>query len=328
MQRRDFLRAGAMAYAGLSVVRSTSAETPGSDPSQFPVVISTWDFGLTPNREAYDRLREGDSPLDAVQHGVMRVEADPEVTSVGIGGYPNRDGVVELDAALMDGRTLAAGGVAGLREIKHPVAVARKVMEHTPHVLLVGDGARRFALEQGFEAEELLTDKARQAWEKYRAKQEQPAGDNHDTIGLVALRPDGRMAAACTTSGLAWKLPGRVGDSPLVGHGLYCDDQAGGAAATGVGEDVIRVCGSYQVVEFMRQGLHPNVAVRRVLQRMLRREGADPTHSVGFVALRADGEVGFASTRPGFQVTLSRRGRHEVLDAPNLLGLSKQAEPG
>jgi isoaspartyl peptidase/L-asparaginase-like protein (Ntn-hydrolase superfamily) len=318
MRRRDFLRAGTLACAGLTVARPGAAAAPGSDPDDFPVVISTWDFGLAPNQEAYARLGEGGDVLDAVQHGVMLAEADPEITSVGIGGRPNCDGVVELDAALMDGATLDAGAVAALRGIKHPVAVARKVMERTPHVFLVGEGARRFALEQGFEDENLLTDDSRAAWEAYRAEDRPPERDHHDTIGMVALRPDGRMAAACSTSGLAWKLPGRVGDSPLIGHGLYCDEQAGGAAATGIGEEVIRVCGSYQVVEFMRQGVDPGVAVRRVLQRILRHAGEDEAGFVGFVALRADGKVGFASTTPGFQVTVSRQGRHQVLTAPNL----------
>jgi len=318
MKRRDFLRAGSLAWAGIAAARSAVASVSEAETGGFPVVLSTWDFGGTPNREAYTRLREGGSPLDAVQHGVMHAEADPAVTSVGYGGFPNRDGVVELDAALMDGQTLDVGSVAGLRGIKHPVAVARKVMDETRHVLLVGEGARRFALAHGFEEENLLTEEARRAWEARGAERARPSRADHDTIGMIALRPDGRMAAACTTSGLAWKLPGRVGDSPLVGHGLYCDEQAGAAAATGTGEEVMRVCGSYQVVEFMRQGLDPAVAARRVLHRIMRRKGADPSLMVGFVALRADGRVGFASTTPGFQVTLSRRGRHEVLDAPSL----------
>jgi len=328
VERRDFLRNGALAWAGISLARQVRASTPGADPSKFPVVVSTWDFGLAANREAYERIRAGERVLDAVQQGVMVTEADPEVTSVGLGGYPNREGVVELDAALIDGETLAAGSVAGVQKIKHPVAVARKVMEQTPHVLLVGDGARRFALENGFEEEELLTEGARQAWEEYRASGGQPAVADHDTIGLVGRAPDGHMAAACTTSGLAWKLAGRVGDSPLIGHGLYCDEQAGGAAATGVGEEVIRVCGSYQAVEFMRQGVDPGVAARRVLQRILRRKGAaaEPNF-VGIVALRADGEIGYASTTPGFRVAVSRMGRHELVDAPSLLG-RKQAVVG
>ena len=194
--------------------------------------------------------------------------------------------------------------------------------------MLVGDGARRFALEQGFEPENLLTDTAREAWERRQKVPAPSAEENHDTIGMVALRPDGRMAAACTTSGAAWKLPGRVGDSPLIGHGLYCDEDAGGAVATGLGEEVIRVCGSYQVVEFMRQGVDPNVAVRRVLQRILRRRGSKEVHHVGFAALRADGKAGFASTLPGFQVTLSRQGKHEVLDAPNLTRKPESATGG
>jgi len=329
VQRRDFLRVGTAAWAGLAATRSATAETPGTDPSKFPVVLSTWDFGVTPNREAYRRLRENESPLDAVQQAVMLVEADPAVTSVGLGGHPNREGVVELDAALMDGGTLAAGSVAALRGIRHPVAVARRVMDKTPHVMLVGNGAKQFAVSEGFEVENLLTDEARAAWEKYKAGKEQPATiDDHDTVGMVALRPDGRMAAACTTSGLAWKLAGRVGDSPLIGHGVYCDEAAGAAAATGLGEEIIRVCGSYQVVEFMRQGVDPDVAVRRVLKRILRRPGADQAHFVGLIALRKDGEVGYASTTPGFQVTLSRAEKHEVLDAASLQPASSRAAPG
>jgi len=316
MERRQFLRTGTLAWAGLSLAcerRDASAK------AELPVVISTWDFGRVANEETVRRLARGTTVLDAVQHGVMQIEADPEETSVGIGGYPNREGVVELDASIMDGRTLNAGSVAALRNIKHPVAVARRVMDETPHVLLVGDGARRFALQHGFEEEDLLTDSAREAWENRRTDGSPPS---HDTIGMVALADGGRMAGACTTSGLAWKLPGRVGDSPLIGHGMYCDDQAGGAAATGVGEEVIKVCGSYQVVEFMRQGLEPEEAVRRVLQRILRRERSGEAPQVGFVALRADGRVGFASTRTGFRVAVSRGGRHEVLDASSLTALA------
>jgi len=277
------------------------------------------DFGLKPNTEAHERLTAGAGVLEAVQRGVMVAEADPEVNSVGYGGYPNIEGVVELDAAIMDGRSLDAGSVAGIRDIMHPVAVARKVMEETPHILLVGDGAKRFALAHGFEAQNLLTEQARNAWEEELGAIEEDSAVGHDTIGMIALAEDGRMAAACTTSGLAWKLPGRVGDSPLIGHGVYCDERAGAAVATGVGEDVIRVCGSYQVVEFMRQGMEPETAARRVLQRILDRPGAQLDHQVGLIAVRADGRVGYASLNPGFQVTLSQDQRTEVLDAPALL---------
>lgn len=320
MERRQFLQAGTLAWAGLSLACDGKNEPRQAD---FPVVISTWNFGRAANEETVRRLEGGSSVLDAVQHGVMQIEADPEGTSVGIGGYPNRDGVVELDAALMDGRTLDAGGVAALQNIKHPVAVARKVMDETPHVLLVGDGALRFARQHGFEEQDLLTDKARMAWEKQRIDGPE---SSHDTIGMIALAEGGRMAGACTTSGLAWKVPGRVGDSPLIGHGMYCDEQAGGAAATGVGEEVIKVCGSYQVVEFMRQGVEPEEAVRRVLQRIVRRERSGKLPLVGFVALRADGRVGYASTVPGFEVALSRGGRHEVLDASSLTRGGQRAQ--
>ncbi len=318
MRRRQFITAGSLTCAGLALARCSTG--PASDaPASGPVVISTWKFGRTANEETYRRLGAGESVLEAAQQGVMLIEADPEITSVGIGGYPNSEGVVELDAAIMDGRTLDAGSVASLRDFKNPVAVARSVMDDTPHVLLVGEGARSFALHQGFEPEELLTAASREAWEQFRAEQRQPEGGNHDTIGLVARGADGRMAAACSTSGLAWKLPGRVGDSPLVGHGLYCDDQAGGAAATGVGEEVIKVCGCYQVVEFMRQGMEPEQAARRVLQRILRRERSGQPPSVSFVALRADGRVGYASILPKFQASVSRDGRHEVLDCQALV---------
>ncbi|MGD8377225.1 MAG: isoaspartyl peptidase/L-asparaginase, partial [Acidobacteriota bacterium] len=168
--------------------------------------------------------------------------------------------------------------------------------------------------DQGFRKQDLLTDQARRAWKEWKRSRKRPEG--HDTIGMIAMAADGTMAASCTTSGLAWKLPGRVGDSPLIGHGLYCDGKAGGAAATGIGEEVIKVCGSYQVVEFLRQGVEPEEAVRRVLDRILARDPALQEEFIGFVALRADGEAGFASTTSGFQAALYAAGRHRLLDAP------------
>ena len=312
MRRREFLHAGVLTWAGLAL--SARAET-----EREARVVSTWRFGVAANRRAYRILKQGRSPLDAVERGVMLVEADPEVQSVGIGGLPNSEGVVELDASIMDGATLEAGSVAGLQRIKHPIAVARKVMDETRHVMLVGDGARRFAVEQGFKEEDLLTPASRKRWEEFRTDSSGSATVSHDTIGMVAMDPAGGMAAACTTSGLAWKLAGRVGDSPLVGHGMYCDGAAGGAAATGIGEEVIKVCGSYQVVEFMRQGLEPDEAIRRVLGRILRRDPGNRERMVGFVAMRADGEIGYGSTTPGFQAAVSRAGKHELFDAPSMV---------
>lgn len=352
LERRGFLKFGLLSGLGLALpgaARATDGATQRSQPPparapgdaprrRAPVIISTWNHGLPANRRAWEILASGGSVLDAVEQGVQVSEADPAVTSVGLGGRPNRDGVVELDAAIQDGTTLRAGGVAALQGVLHPISVARRVMERTPHVLLVGAGALEFARSEGFPEQDLLTPQARAAWEAERARQarepaESPtpgtpdatsrptspraAGpDDHDTIGLVALDATGSMAAACTTSGMAWKLPGRVGDSPIIGAGLYCDAQAGGAAATGVGEEVLRVCGSYQVVEFLRQGIEPQEAVQRVLLRLLARHVGGNVPMVGFVALRADGAVGFASTTPGFQAALSQDGRHELLDAP------------
>jgi len=319
MNRRAFLRAGALAGLGLAARNAAAAVAPAeaAPPLSKLRLLSTHPAGLAANRTAAQVVRDGGSALDAVERGVMVAEADPDNSSVGYGGLPNAEGIVELDAAIMDGATLNAGAVAGLRDIKHPIAVARRVMERTPHLLLVGEGARRFALAQGFPAEDLLTPGSRRAWEDWKRSQVPPAG-THDTIGMIARTADGRMAAACTTSGLAWKLPGRVGDSPLVGHGLYCDERAGGAAATGIGEEVIKVCGSYQVVEFLRQGIEPQEAVRRVIERILHRNPAMRHEFVGFVALRADGAIGYGSTTPGFKAAVSTGDEHELRDAPVL----------
>jgi len=283
VRRRTVLGLG-VGWIGATMSRGTaaSARSPGG-----PQVISTWKFGQRANRRALEVMAAGGRPLDAVEKGVMLVESDPDVRSVGYGGLPNRDGVVELDAAIQDGETLNAGSVAAIRETENPVAVARRVMEQTPHVLLVGAGATAFARTQGFPQKDLLTDEALARWAEWR-KKKHPNPDDHDTIGLIAMDGRGAMAVACTTSGLAWKLPGRVGDSPLIGHGLYCDAAAGGAAATGVGEEVIRVAGSAMVVERMRQGDEPDEACRRVLRRIVSRPGYDDAF-VGFIAMRADG---------------------------------------
>lgn len=312
MERRKFLQYGAVGM-GLALHGGVHGNTAAHGHR----ILSTHPGGVAANRAALEILSRGGSALDAAEGGVMVAEADPRDHSVGLGGLPNIQGIVELDAALMDGTTLEAGAVAALRDIKHPVAVARKVLQETPHVLLVGAGAQRFALQHGFHKENLLTPEARKAWEHRRDQKIGDAG-NHDTMGMVVLATDGSMAASCTTSGIAWKIPGRVGDSPLVGHGLYCDGEAGGAAATGLGEEVIKVCGSYQVVEFMRQGMLPQDAARRVLQRMVRREPLNRSRFLGFVAMRADGEMGYASTTAGFSVAVTMAGKTRLEKASTL----------
>jgi isoaspartyl peptidase/L-asparaginase-like protein (Ntn-hydrolase superfamily) len=313
VNRREFLRIGALAGAGMTVATGARAEPGG------PRIVSTHPAGVAANARALEVFRAGGSALDAAQQGVMVTEADPTNDSVGYGAWPNARGVIELDAAVMDGDSMNAGAVAGLRSILHPIAVARKVMEETPHVLLVGDGALRFALSRGFPKQNLMTPEMRRRWKEFSKGRASRSASNHDTIGMVTRDAEGTMAAVCTTSGLRGKLPGRVGDSPLVGHGLYCDQRAGGAAATGVGEEIIKVCGSYQVVEFMRQGMTPSEAIRRVVERILRRDDGNRGKLFGFVAMRADGEIGHGALVPGFQAAVTTGGATELRDAESLL---------
>jgi N4-(beta-N-acetylglucosaminyl)-L-asparaginase len=290
---------------------------------QEPIVIATWAFGRSAVETAYPLLQKGVSALDAALAGAEVVEDDPRVDSVGFGGIANAIGTVSLDACVMDGRTLACGGVAGMENIRHAAAVARRVMEKTPHVLLVGEGARWFAMQQGFQLETLNTPESIASWEKRRPKVERPAPhpaipggpDNHDTITILALDQKGHLGGVCSTSGLAHKLPGRVGDSPLIGAGLYVDDTAGAAGGTGTGEEIIRIGGSFHVVEQMRAGKTPQeaceIAVKRVNATAVRR-GVHPA-GVAFLALSPLGQFGAACTIPAkFQFALARAGKVEL----------------
>jgi N4-(beta-N-acetylglucosaminyl)-L-asparaginase len=291
------------------------------------VVVATWPFGETAVKAAAPLLRQGKPALDAALAGAQTVEDDPKIDSVGYGGLPNALGTVQLDACVMDGKTLACGGVAALENIRHPAAVARRVMEKTPHVLLVGPGAQQFAVAQGFPLEPLLTPESLATWQKRRAKQPDkrraappdgaPPG-SHDTVTVLALDQKGSLGGVCTTSGLANKLPGRVGDSPLIGAGLYVDDSAGAAGATGVGEEVIRIGGSLLIVEALRAGRSPQeaceLAVRRINATAVRR-GVHPAR-VAFLALDPKGRWGAAATqRTGFRYAVARPGKVEVLEA-------------
>src|SRR5581483_3136155 len=246
-------------------------------------------FGMTAVKTAAALLEKGQPVLDAAIAGAQAVEDDPKVHSVGFGGIGNAIGTVQLDACVMDGKTLSCGAVAGLENVRHPAALARRVMEKTPHVLLVGDGARLFALQQGFPLETLLTPESVAEWEKSRPRirsaeapaspQRPPEDESHDTVAVLARDEKGSLGGACTTSGLANKLPGRVGDSPLIGHGLYVDNTAGAAGGTGVGEEIIRIGGSLTIVEALRAGRSPQeaceLAVRKINVVAVRR-GAHP----------------------------------------------------
>jgi isoaspartyl peptidase/L-asparaginase-like protein (Ntn-hydrolase superfamily) len=296
------------------------------------VVIATWPFGQTSVKVAADLLKQGKPALDSAIAGAQAVEDDPKVTSVGYGGLPNAIGTVQLDACVMDGATLACGAVAAVENIRHPAALARRVMDKTRHVLLVGEGARLFGVQQGFPLESLSTPESLAEWEKRRQKKAetpvQPKADSkgeppfsHDTVAVLALDQKGSLRGVCSTSGLAHKLPGRVGDSPLIGAGLYVDNTAGAAGATGVGEEIIRIGGSLAVVEAMRSGKSPQeaceLAVRKVNAVAVRR-GRHP-EQVAFLALDPKGRIGAAcTTRAGFRYAVARAGKVELLKAPEI----------
>ena len=298
--RRRFIKQASIA-AGIPFLDTTAPSPAPRRPDSNapaaggPVVISTWQHGMAANEAAWEVLMAGGSALDAAEAGVMVTEADPEVRTVGLGGYPDRDGIVTLDAAIMDGAG-DCGSVAALEDILHPISVARRVMTETPHVMLVGAGARQFALAEGFETTELLTEKSRkdyENWLKTDGSYRPPINvENHDTIGLLALDKEGRIAAACTTSGASYKYHGRVGDSPIVGAGLYADNQVGAATATGWGEAVIRACGSFLVVELMRQGHGPTEACKLAVERVIEKNPDYRDIQVGFIALHKDGRTG------------------------------------
>ncbi len=321
MKRRQFLSISSalpVVPAALSVASCAPPTGPGG-----PVVVCTWDFGEVVARTAYEVLEKGGSPLDAVEAGVKIPEADPTVTSVGRGGAPDRDGHVTLDACVMEGNG-NCGSVVFLENILHPVSVARAVMERTPHVMLAGAGALQFAREQGFSEDELLTPEAQKAYEAWLAAgtYKPSSAQNHDTIGMLALSDSGSMAGACTTSGMAYKIRGRVGDSPIIGAGLFVDDEVGGATATGIGEAVVKVAGSHSIVELMRQGRGPQEACRIVLQRILDKQPQyrkEEGFLVGFLAMDRLGNIGGVSYRKGFQYSIVRDGQNQVVDAEHMV---------
>lgn len=291
-----------------------------------PFAVATWPFGAAACAEAWRVITAGGSALDAVEAGARQTEADPDNVSVGLGGLPDAEGRVTLDASVMTGEG-DAGAVAALEGILHPVSVARRVMERTPHVLLAGDGAQRFAIAEGFPVQDLNTEKSRAAWRRWLAEEgrDAPAANReaHDTIGILARDAGGHLAGACSTSGAAFKLPGRVGDSPIVGAALFVDATAGAACATGLGEEVIRTAGSFLVVELMRGGLSPaaacRAAVQRIVRRNMRRGDLPETLQVGFLAFDVRGRIGAWAVRPGFSYAVHDAGGSRLRDAPDEL---------
>ena len=327
--RRNFLSRSLFSTLGIAIggVASTCANTASTDQKEesklnnggFPIVVSTWK-NQEANSAAMAVIEKGGSALDAVEAGVRVPEADPEDASVGYGGRPDRDGNVTLDACIMDSDG-NAGSVCFLQHIKHPVSVARKVMEETPHVILAGDGALKFALENGFKKENLLTENSKEAWNEWKkeSKYEPIINiENHDTIGMLSIDKNGDIAGACTTSGVAYKIQGRVGDSPIIGSGLYVDNEVGGATATGLGEAVLKTVGSFLVVELMRQGLNPYEACKEAVTRIAKKQKYKD-FQVGYVAINKKGEHGAYAIQPGFEYVLSRKNEEKLVDSDSYI---------
>jgi N4-(beta-N-acetylglucosaminyl)-L-asparaginase len=332
-KRRNFLRSTLFGSAAVLLGKDKidwTVQKAGPQPASMPVVISTWDAGIEANKAAWKVLHEGGRALDAVEEGVKVTEAS-QSCCVGLGANPDRDGFVTLDACIMD-EAFNCGAVAFLERIKHPISVARRVMEKTPHVMLVGSGAQQFAIAEGFPLEpQVLSPDAQKAYEGWLKKSEykpviniensrghgpftaavpittEPiAGpSNHDTIGMVALDSRGNLSGSCTTSGMAFKMRGRLGDSPIIGAGLFVDNEVGACTATGQGEDVIRISGSHTVIELMRQGLSPAEACRKAIERIvkIKKEQAKDIQ-VAFIALSKRGEIGAFAIQKGFSYAL------------------------
>jgi L-asparaginase/N4-(beta-N-acetylglucosaminyl)-L-asparaginase len=317
ISRKNFLKATAL--GGLLPLKNWAMQGAHSFSGtvEKPVVISTWNHGIAANEGAWDVLSDDGSALDAVEAGVRVTEGNPDVRTVGIGGRPDRDGNVTLDACIMD-HNQQCGSVAALPDIVHPISVARQVKTETPHVMLVGDGALDFAVDRGFEKTNLLTEQSKKEWQEWKKKADYDPEvnvENHDTIGMLAIDNQGNLSGACTTSGMAYKMHGRVGDSPLIGSGLFVDNEVGAAAGTGVGEEIIRVCGSHLVVENMRRGDSPEIACKRAVERIVQNNNSIEGVQVGFIAINKQGQVGGYSIQQGFNYAVHDGSGNELVDS-------------
>ncbi|MCI2229674.1 N(4)-(beta-N-acetylglucosaminyl)-L-asparaginase [Polaribacter sp. MSW13] len=321
MKRRNFIKKASVTGLGIVAVSSSfmSCDEVKSSEKKVvasklnpirPLVIATWNTSLAVETAA-KVLEKGGSALDAVEQGCRIEEGNEKNHTVGKGGLPDREGNVTLDACIMDEKG-NYGAVLGVKNIVHVISVARKVMEDTPHVMLIGEGAEQFAVSKGFKRETLLTEASKKAWEKWKIKSKYKPIiniENHDTIGMLAIDKKGNISAACTTSGLAYKMAGRVGDSPIIGGGLFVDNEVGGAAATGLGEEVLKTVGSFLIVELMRQGKSPQEACEEAIGRIVNKPGKDYTNfQVGYIAVNKQGETGTYSIQEWFNYNLFKEG--------------------
>jgi len=318
MVRRNFIKKSLI--GGLGATALVGCDNSNGN-ATYPRIISTWEHGLAANQEAWEKLMSGSNGVSSIESGVKISEADSSVRSVGYGGLPDREGIVTLDACIMD-KYSNCGSVSYLQNIKHPISVARLVMEDTPHVMLSGKGALDFALSKGFKQENLLTDQSKKDWLNWKKKSNYSPViniENHDTISMLLIDQNRDFFGACTTSGAAWKMHGRVGDSPIIGAGLFLDNEVGAAAATGLGEAVIRTSGSAMVVELMRQGYSPLQACKTIVHRIskIHKSGPDWEYlQVGFIAINKKGEYAGYSLKKGFNYAVcDKENKNLLMDA-------------
>ena len=323
MKRRSFFKAGLSigAIALIEPVKGAQALASSFEGlATGPIVLSTWVHGIEANRAAWEILSKGGKAVDAVEHGVRVTEADLANRSVGVGGRPDRDGHVTLDACIMDEKS-RCGAVAFMEGIAHPISVARAVMETTQHVMLVGEGAEKFAIENGFEQAKMPIPEVKKDWQNWKKENKdlfkKPIinHENHDTIGMIAMDANGDLSGACTTSGWAYKMHGRVGDSPIIGAGLFVDNEIGAATSTGLGEAIIRVAGSSMVVELMRHGYTPLDACKEVVNRIIKKHSDLTNLQCGFIAIDKKGNIGSYSVYAGFNFALKTATEDKMVDA-------------
>jgi len=324
MKRRDFVKLSSLGTTAIILDGCKTKDSSEKEQIIYPAasenikVISTWNSGLQANKVAFRVLENNGMALDAIEKGLNVTESDLENTSVGIGGLPDANGDVTLDACIMD-HEFNCGSVSYIKNIENPISVARKVMEDTPHVMLSGKGAYDFAIEKNFKHKELLTESSKKKWEEWKEENKNVLPtinhENHDTIAMIALDEKGNLSTGCTTSGWAFKLGGRVGDSPIIGAGVYSDNEVGAACATGMGEAIIKICGSHAIVELMRNGSSPQEACRIAIERIKKSNKDLKDLQVGFIAMNKKGEIGSYSLYSGFNYAYQDAKESKLIDS-------------